>query len=170
MFENKLNRQFDVEFPNQVYIGDITYIWTREGWLYLAGVIDLFSRKVVGWSMSSRMKARLVCDALRIAIWQLQPQAELIVHSDRGSQYASRQYRRLLKIHGFIGSMNHADYCFDNAVAESFSAALSGSKSTGGTTIPVIQHSKLCCSIFPCFITAIDCIHTWGTKTRINMR
>ena len=81
VFENKLNRQFDVAVPNQVYVGDITYIWTREGWLYLAVVIDLFSRKVVGWSMSSRMKARLVCDALRMAIWQRQPQGGLIVHS-----------------------------------------------------------------------------------------
>jgi putative transposase len=86
VFENKLNRQFDVEAPNQVYVGDITYIWTQEGWLYLAVVIDFFSRKVVGWSMNSRMKARLVCDALRMAIWQRQPQAGLIVHSDRGSQ------------------------------------------------------------------------------------
>ena len=86
VFENKLNRQFDVATPNQVYVGDITYIWTQEGWLYLAVVIDLFSRKVVGWSMSPRMKARLVCDALRMAIWQRQPQAGLIVHSDRGSQ------------------------------------------------------------------------------------
>ncbi len=85
VFENKLNRQFDVKAPNQVYVGDITYIWTREGWLCLPVVIDLFSRKVVGWSMNSRMKARLVCDALRMAIWQHQPQAGLIVQSDRGS-------------------------------------------------------------------------------------
>ena len=82
VFENKLNRQFDVAAPNQVYVGDITYIWTREGWLYLAVVIDLFSRKVVGWSMSPRMKARLVCDELRMAIWQRQPQAGLIVQQD----------------------------------------------------------------------------------------
>ncbi|KFI21006.1 IS3 family transposase, partial [Nitrosococcus oceani] len=79
VFENKLNRQFDVKAPNQVYVGDITYIWTREGWLCLPVVIFLFSRKVVGWSMNSRMKARLVCDALRMAIWQHQPQAGLIV-------------------------------------------------------------------------------------------
>lgn len=124
VFENKLNRQFDVEAPNQVYVGDITYIWTREGWLYLAVVIDLFSRKVVGWSMSSRMKARLVCDALRMAIWQRQPQAGLIVHSDRGSQYASREYRKLLEIHGFVGSMSRIGDCFDNAVAESFFGSL----------------------------------------------
>jgi transposase InsO family protein len=82
VFENKLNRQFDVEAPDQVYVGDITYIWTQEGWLYLAVAIDLFSRKVVGWSMNSRMKARLVCDALRMAIWQRQPQPGLIVYSD----------------------------------------------------------------------------------------
>ncbi len=78
IFENKLNRQFNVADSNQVYVGDITYIWTQEGWLYLAVVIDLFSRKVVGWSMSSRMKAQLVCDALRMAIWQRQPQARLV--------------------------------------------------------------------------------------------
>jgi putative transposase len=75
VFENKLNRRFDVAAPNQVYVCDITYIWTREGWLYLVVVIDLFSKKVVGWSMSSKMKARLVCDALRMAIWQCQPLA-----------------------------------------------------------------------------------------------
>ncbi len=124
VFENKLNRQFDVATPNQIYVGDITYIWTREGWLYLAVVIDLFSRKIVGWSMNSRMKARLVCDALRMAIWQRQPQGGLIVHSDRGSQYASREYRRLLEIHGFMGSMSRTGNCFDNAVAESFFGSL----------------------------------------------
>lgn len=124
VFENKLNRQFDVAAPNQIYVGDITYIWTREGWLYLAVVIDLFSRKVVGWSMSSRMKAKLVCDALRMAVWQRQPQPGLIVHSDRGSQYASKQYRQLLKIHGFIGSMSRVGNCWDNSVAESFFGSL----------------------------------------------
>ena len=124
VFENKLNRQFDVAAPNQVYVGDITYIWTQEGWLYLAVVIDLFSRKVVGWSMGSRMKAKLVCDALRMAIWQHQPQRGLIVHSDRGSQYASREYRKLLEIQGFSGSMSRTGDCFDNAVAESFFGSL----------------------------------------------
>ncbi len=86
VFENQLNRQFDVAKPNQVYVCDITYIWTQEGWLYLAIVIDLFSRKVVGWSMSSRMKATLVCDALRMAIWLRQPPPGLIVqHDSRGA-------------------------------------------------------------------------------------
>lgn len=124
VFDNKLNRQFDVVGPNQVYVGDITYIWTQEGWLYLAIVIDLFSRKIVGWSMSSRMKAQLVCDTLRMAVWQRRPQAGLIVHSDRGSQYASKEYRGLLKDNGFIGSMSRLGDCWDNAVAESFFGSL----------------------------------------------
>jgi putative transposase len=105
LFENVLNREFDVSEPNKAFVADITYIWTREGWLYLAVVIDLYSRKIVGWSMSTRMKAKLVVDALRMAIWQRKPQKGLIVHTDRGSQYASHEYRQLLKAHGLIGSM-----------------------------------------------------------------
>ncbi len=124
VFENKLNRQFNVTAPNQAYVGDITYIRTQEGWLYLATVIDLFSRRVVGWSMSSRMKAQLVCDALQMAIWQRRPQAGLSVHSDRGSQYASKEYRRLLKDNGFIGSMSRLGDCCVTAVAESFFGSL----------------------------------------------
>ena len=84
VFENKLNREFDVTSPDRVYVGDITYLWTQEGWLFLAMVIDLYSRKVVGWSIGSRMKAQLVSDALRMAIWQRRPAEGLIVHSDRG--------------------------------------------------------------------------------------
>ncbi len=124
LFENVLNRQFDVNGPEQAYVGDITYLWTQEGWLYLAVFIDLYSRKVVGWSIGSRMKAQLVCDALTMAIWQRRPAAGLIVHSDRGSQYASKSYRRLLKAHGFIGSMSRRGNCWDNAVAESFFGSL----------------------------------------------
>ena len=124
VFENVLNRQFDVAQPDQVYVGDITYLWTSEGWLYLAVIIDLYSRKVVGWSMGSRMKAQLVYDALMMAIWQRRPKAGLIVHSDRGSQYASEAYRKLLKGYGFIGSMSRKGDCWDNAVAESFFGSL----------------------------------------------
>ena len=98
VFDNVLNREFDVNAPDQAYVCDITYVWTREGWLYLAVVIDLFSRKVVGWSMGSRMKAKLVCDALTMAIWQRRPKPGLIVHSDRGSQYASDQYHAVLSL------------------------------------------------------------------------
>ena len=124
IFENVLDRQFAVSQPDQVYVSDITYVWTQEGWLYLAVVIDLFSRKVVGWSMSSRMKAQLVTDALRMAIWQRRPKAGLIVHSDRGSQYAGKVYRRLLRAHSFVGSMSRKGDCWDNAVAESFFGSL----------------------------------------------
>lgn len=124
IFENVLSRDFNVPAPDRAYVSDITYINTKEGWLYLAVVIDLFSRRVVGWSMSSRMKASLVCDALKMAIWQRKPKRGLIVHSDRGSQYASCEYRRLLEQHGCIGSMSRKGDCWDNAVAESFFGSL----------------------------------------------
>jgi len=120
VFENVLDRKFNMDKPDQAYVSDITYIWTQEGWLYLAVVIDLYSRKVVGWSMGSRMKAKLVCDALTMAIWQRQPKAGLIVHSDRGSQYASQSHRKVLTEHQFIGSMSRKGNSWDNAVCESF--------------------------------------------------
>ena len=124
VFDNLVNRQFDIAQTDQVYVADVTYIWTREGWLYLAVVIDLCSRKTVGWSMSSRMKAQLVCDAMKMATWQRRPKAGLIHHSDRGSQYASKAFRQLLKTHGFKGSMSRKGDCWDNAVAESFFGSL----------------------------------------------
>ena len=124
LFDNVLDRQFNVSSRDQAYVCDITYLWTQEGWLYLAVVIDLYSRKVVGWSMDSRMKAQLVCDALSMAIWQRRPAAGLVVHSDRGSQYASHAYRKLLKAHDFTGSMSRKGNCWDNAVAESFFGSL----------------------------------------------
>lgn len=124
VFDNVLKRSFAVAGPDQAYVSDITYIWTQEGWLYLAVFIDLFSRRVVGWSMGSRINARLVTDALHMALLQRCPPAGLIVHSDRGSQYASKAYRRLLKAHGCVGSMSRRGNCWDNAVAESFFASL----------------------------------------------
>ena len=124
VFDNVLNREFDVEQPDQVDAGDIIYLWTQEGWLYLAVVVDLYSRKVVGWSMGSRMKSKLVCDALRMAIWRRRPKAGLIVHSDRGSQYASKDYRQLLKSNDFVGSISSKGDCWDNAVVESFFGSL----------------------------------------------
>ena len=124
VFDNVLDRQFDVSQPDRAYVADITYVWTREGWLYLAVVIDLCLRKVVGWSMSSRMKSQLVCDALKMAIWRCRPKAGLIHHSDRGSQYASKDFRKLLEMNGIIGSMSRKGDCWDNAVAESFFGSL----------------------------------------------
>lgn len=120
VFDNVLKREFDVAQPDRAYVADITYIWTQEGWLYLAVVIDLYSRKVVGWSIGSRMKAQLVCDALTMAIWQRRPRAGLIVHTNRGSQYASKAYRKLLLANGIKGSMSRKGDCWDNAVVESF--------------------------------------------------
>ncbi len=117
---NVLNRQFEVAEPNTAYVGDITYIWTAEGWLYLAVVIDLFSRAVVGWSMSQWLKAGLVTSALQMAIDQRQPLAGLIMHTDRGSQYVADRYLQLLHHHGIEPSMSRKGNCWDNAVAESF--------------------------------------------------
>jgi len=117
---NVLARQFNPAAPNLAYASDITYIRTGAGWLYLAVVLDLFSRRVVGWAMAPSMPATLVCDALRMAIQARRPAAGLIVHSDRGSQYASNQYQALLAEHDFVCSMSREGNCWDNAVAERF--------------------------------------------------
>ena len=117
---NILKRQFEVSQPNTHYVGDITYIWTQEGWLYLAVVMDLFSRRIVGWSMNKRMKASLVNNALNMAIWKRKPAKGLIWHTDRGSQYASESHRLLLAQHGIKQSMSRKGNCWDNSVAESF--------------------------------------------------
>ena len=117
---NLLERQFNVTQANRYWVGDLTYIPTQEGWLYLAVVIDLYSRQVVGWSMSSRMKAELVNKAFLMAIWRRNPAKGLIWHTDRGSQYASESHRRILGNHCIIQSMSRKGDCWDNAVAESF--------------------------------------------------
>lgn len=117
---NVLNRQFNPSRPNLAWVADITYIRTRSGWLYLAVVLDLFARKVVGWAMAPDMQATLVCRALQLAIVQRQPAAGLIVHSDRGSQYASGAHQALLSKHGLVGSMSRKGNCWDNAVMERF--------------------------------------------------
>lgn len=117
---NLLDREFTVSIPDTVYVGDITYIPTRKGWLYLAVIIDLFSRAVIGWSMDSRMTASLVNNALLMAIWTRKPSKGLIFHSDRGSQYASDSYREILGNYGINASMSRKGDCWDNAVAESF--------------------------------------------------
>jgi len=122
--DNLLNRQFEVASPNSVWVSDITYIWTTEGWLYLAGVIDLHSRMVIGWSMSKRMTEQLTLDALNHAINRRQPTERLLHHSDRGSQYASKNYQKLLKENKITCSMSRKGNCWDNAVMESFFATL----------------------------------------------
>lgn len=118
--DNLLNRQFNPAEPNQAWVSDITYIRTQTGWLYLAAVMDLFSRKIIGWATSATMPAALVCQALQMAIGQRQPTPGLVLHSDRGSQYASHEYQALLKQHGVICSMSRVGNCWDNAVMERF--------------------------------------------------
>ena len=117
---NLLKRDFTAGAPDLKYVGDITYIWTQEGWLYLATVIDLFSRRLVGWSMDSRMTATLVNDALLMALWRRKPKRGLLWHTDRGSQYASDSHRQLLQEYGIKQSMSRKGNCWDNSVAESF--------------------------------------------------
>ncbi len=121
---NILARDFEAAYPNQKWGGDITYIWTQEGWLYLAVILDLFSRKVIGWSMKPRMKSELACNALRMAIANRLPFEKPIMHSDRGSQYASNQHQQILNSFGITCSMSRKGNCWDNAVLESFFATL----------------------------------------------
>lgn len=121
---NLLKRNFDVAMPNTVWASDITYIWTKEGWMYLAVVLDLCSRRVVGWSMQRRLKRQLAVEALTMALSSRQVQRGLIHHSDRGSQYASLDYQCLLKNAGLRGSMSGKGNCYDNAVVESFFSTL----------------------------------------------
>lgn len=117
---NLLEQDFDVDAPNKVWVGDITYVPTNEGWLYVAVVIDLFSRKVVGWAMSSRMKKSLVIDAFNMTVKRRKPRPGLIFHSDRGKQYCSKDFRDLLESVKALQSMSGKGNCYDNAVAESF--------------------------------------------------
>ena len=121
---NLLKQDFTAQRPNQVWVGDITYIATDEGWLYLAVVLDLYSRKVLGWSMGERMPASLVCDALRMALFNRKMPRGVIMHTDRGSQYCSHEHRTLLDEHGLIASMSAKGNCYDNAAMESWNHSL----------------------------------------------
>ena len=118
--ENLLNRQFSAEKPNQKWVSDITYIWTEQGWLYLAGILDLHDRSIVGWAMDSTMKTQLVVNALEQAIGRTHAEKGLLLHSDRGVQYASKAYQKILKQRGYICSMSRKGNCYDNAPMESF--------------------------------------------------
>lgn len=121
---NLLDQDFHAAGPNQKWVSDITYISTNEGWLYLCVVIDLYSRKVIGWSMDKRINRHLVCNALLMALWRRGFPKGVIVHSDRGSQYCSKAYQRLIKAHGLKCSMSGKGCCYDNAACESFFGTL----------------------------------------------
>jgi transposase InsO family protein len=122
--ENRLARSFDVSKPDKAWVADITCLWTDQGWLYLATVLDLFSRRIVGWAMDDNMRPQLVLKALNMAVVQRMPAPGLLHHTDRGSQYTSKDYQDSLKIHGLVPSMSRKGNCWDNAVAESFFSTL----------------------------------------------
>jgi len=128
---NVLDRQFEATAPNQRWVADFTYIWTDEGWLYFAVVMDLFSRRIVGWSMSSEMTAQLVTDALVMAIWRRGKPQELLHHSDQGSQYTSEQFQRLLAEQRITCSMSRQGDVWDNAAMESFFSSLKTERVNG---------------------------------------
>ena len=121
---NTLNRAFKVSTPDTVWVTDITYIRTWQGWLYLAVVLDLFSRRVVGWSMKPTLAREIVLDALMMAVWRRKPRSRVLVHSDQGSQYGSDDWRRFCLHHNLEPSMSRRGNCWDNAVAESFFSSL----------------------------------------------
>lgn len=122
--DNLLNMKFDPKLPNTVWAGDVTYLRTREGWCYLAIVMDLHSRKIIGWCINKHMTAELVIKAMQMAINLRQPQGDLIFHSDRGSQYTGKQFKKLLKQHAIKASMSSKGACWDNAVVERFFGSL----------------------------------------------
>jgi len=118
--ENRVAQRFEAETPNKIWVTDITYVRTYEGWLYLAVVIDLFSRRVVGWSMQQTMQTELVLNALLMAVWRRKPKGRVIIHSDQGSQFTGKRWLDFLKAHNLEASMSRRGNCYDNAVAESF--------------------------------------------------
>ena len=129
--QNVLERQFEAAAPNRKWVADFTYVWTAEGWLYVAAVLDLFSRRVVGWSMSAAMTSELVTDALVMAIWRRGRPKEVLHHSDRGSQYTSEAFQRLLAEHGVTCSLSRSGNVWDNAAMESFFSSLKTERLAG---------------------------------------
>jgi transposase InsO family protein len=138
---NLLQQNFSASKPNEKWVSDITYVWTEEGWLYLAVVMDLYSRMVVGWSMSERMTSKLVIDALQMAIWRRKRPQGVILHSDRGSQYCSHEYQKLLVGSGFICSMSKRGDCYDNASMESWNHSFKV-EAIHGEKFPTRAHAK----------------------------
>jgi transposase InsO family protein len=117
---NRVRRDFTAPAPNRLWVTDITYLWTDEGWLYLSAIVDVFTRKVVGWAMKDRLTLPLVTEALEMAIRRQRPQSGLVHHSDRGCQYAAHEYRKALRGYGMVASMSRRGQCWDNALMESF--------------------------------------------------
>ena len=125
---NRLKQKFNIDSPDNVWVTDITYIRTYEGWLYLAIVMDLYSRKIVGWSMKPTLAKEIVLDAILMAVWRRKPQHKVIIHSDQGSQYGSDDWNRFCASHDLVPSMSRRGNCYDNAAAESFFSSLKKEK------------------------------------------
>jgi len=161
--ENILVRQFNPDTPNTAFVTDITYIRTGTGWLYLAMVLDLFSRKVVAWAMAVSMPAELVCEALQMAIVQRRPATGLIVHSDRGYQYASKQYQALLTEHGFTCSMSRRASCWDNAVVDRIILNFKMERAWQRTHVNRAEAKMTLPTTSSTSTIALDCIQYWAT-------
>jgi putative transposase len=138
---NLLDSQFTAEAPNKKWVADFTYLWTSEGWLYAAAVLDLFSRRVVGWSMSEAMTTQLVTDALMMAIWRRGKPDALLHHSDQGSQYTSEGFQRLMADNGVLCSMSRSANVWDNAVMESFFSSMKTERTANKL------YRRLCCKV-----------------------
>lgn len=149
---------------------DITYIRTHEGWLYLAVVVDLFSRKVIGWSMQPRMTKEIVLNALLMAVWRRNPQKQVLVYSDQGSQYTSHEWQSFLKSHGLKGSMSRRGNCHDNAVAESFFQLLKRERIKKGSTERETKPEAIFLIISKCFITVSVGMVRASRCHRLNMK
>lgn len=163
---NLVQRQFCAPLPDRVWVGDVTFVATREGWLYLAVMLDLHSRKVVGWSMSSRNDVPLVKDALQMAILQRRPKPGLVHHTDRGRLYAAEEYRQLMDRSGMVPSMSRKKDCWDNAVAESFFATLKHELIWVRTSQPEARRGRKSLSTSRCFITGYAFTRPWATALR----
>ena len=168
---NLLNRNFNAENPNKAWASDITYVWTVEGWLYLSVVLDLYSRRIIGWAVSNRINKQLVEDALQMAISRRNPEPGAIFHSDRGSQYCSFDFQKLLKSHGLISSMSRKGDCWDNAVVERFFGSLKTErviftkyKTRDEAKQDIIDYIEMF------FITANEVIPTWAILVHWNLR
>jgi putative transposase len=167
--DNLLDRNFTPEKPNTSWVADITYIATQEGWLYLATIMDLYSRKIIGWSLRERLTKDLVIGALDMALKQRNIAADLLIHSDRGSQYASELYQLLLLKHGIICSMSGKGNCWDNAVMESFYRSLKVELIYQNHSRQEEKLKEISLNTLRYFTTGKDCIHLWDIILRRNM-
>jgi transposase InsO family protein len=169
--DNVLARQFDAATPDQAWAGDSTYIWTAEGWLYVSVLLDLYSRKVVGWAMRSQIDTALVEQALQRALGRRRPAAGLVHHADRGSQYASHAYRNMLEDGGLLCSMRSPGDCLDNAVAERFFGSLKREWTSHGDYALRVKKPKPTSSLTSrCSITAGGGIHISGMLVRMTTK